>query len=94
MATFFIFGKYAAGGVQGISASRTEEARRLIQGLGGQVKDIYALLGENDVVIIADLPRMAEAMQASIALKRLTEMSFFTVPAMPIHEFDELCGGA
>ena len=93
MATFFIFGKYAAAGAEAISASRTEEARGLIQRLGGRVIDIYALLGEYDVVIIADLPRMAEAMQASIALKRLTEMSFFTVPAMPIEEFDKLCGG-
>ncbi len=94
MATFFMFGKYATGAVPGISPKRTEEARRLIESLGGQVKDIYALLGEHDVVIIADLPRMAEAMQASVALKRLSEISFFTVAAMPIEEFDELCGGA
>ncbi len=64
----------------------------MIESLGGRVKDIYALLGEYDVVIIAELPQMAEAMQASVALKKLTDISFFTVAAMPIAEFDRLFG--
>ena len=71
-----------------------EKARQLIEGLGGQVKDIYALMGEYDVVVIAELPNMAEAMKASVTLKELTDISFFTVAAMPIEEFDRLFGGA
>ena len=94
MATFFMFGDYSSQAAQGISAERTDKVRRLIEGLGGHVKDIYALLGEHDVVVIAELPRMAEAMQASVALKALTEISFFTTAAMPIEEFDKLFGGA
>jgi len=94
MATFFMFGKYSSGAAQKISAERTEKARQVIENLGGRVKDIYALLGEHDVVIIADLPRMAEAMKASVTLKELTDMSFFTVAAMPIEEFDNLFGKA
>jgi uncharacterized protein with GYD domain len=94
MATFFIFGKYSPVAAQQITAARTEKARQLIDSLGGQVKDIYALMGEYDVVIIAELPQMAAAMQASVALKKLTEISFFTVAAMPIEEFDRLLGPA
>lgn len=90
MATFFMFGRYSSQAAEKISAKRTEKVRKLIEELGGRVKDIYVLLGEYDVVIIAELPRMAEAMQASIALKRLTDISFFTAAAMPIDEFDEL----
>ena len=90
MATFFMFGRYSSQAAEQISAERTEKVRKLIEELGGRVKDIYVLLGEYDVVIIAELPRMAEAMQASIALKRLTDISFFTAAAMPIDEFDEL----
>jgi len=92
MGTFFMFGRYSSGAEKSISAKRTQEARELIESLGGRIKDIYALLGEYDVVIIAELPRMAEAMQASIALKSLTHVSFFTVAAMPIEEFDKLFG--
>ena len=90
MATFFMFGKYSSEAAKRISAERTEKAREAIAKLGGEVKEIYILLGEYDLVIIADLPRMAEAMQASIALKRLTDISFFTAAAMPVEEFDEM----
>ncbi len=93
MATFFMFGRYSSQAAQAISAERTEKARKLIEDLGGTVRDIYVLMGEYDVVIIAELPRMAEAMQASIALKRLTDISFFTTAAMPIDEFDKLAEG-
>jgi len=90
MATFFMFGKYSSEAASKISAERTEKARQVVEKLGGCVKDIYVLLGEYDVVIIAELPRMAEAMQASIALKRLTDIPFFTAAAMPIDEFDQM----
>ena len=90
MATFFMFGKYSSEAVTKISAERTQKVREAIESVGGKVKDIYILLGEYDVVIIAELPRMAEAMQASILLKRMTDISFFTAAAMPVEEFDQL----
>jgi len=90
MATFFMFGKYSSEAITKISAERTQKVREAIESVGGRVKDIYILLGEYDVVIIAELPRMAEAMQASILLKRMTDISFFTAAAMPVEEFDSL----
>jgi uncharacterized protein with GYD domain len=94
MAMFFMFGRYSANAAERISVARTQKVRQLIESLGGRVKGIYALLGEYDVVIIVELPRMAEAMQASVALKSLTDISFFTVAAMAIEEFDSLFGGS
>ena len=41
-------------------------------------------------VFLAELPQMAEAMKASIALKRITDISFFTAAAMPIEDFDQM----
>ncbi len=46
MATYFMFGKYSSDALTGISASRTEKASKLIQKYGGEIKSIYALLGE------------------------------------------------
>ena len=92
MATYFMFGKYSADSLGKISVQRTREAHQVIEKAGGRIKAIYALLGEYDLVIIAELPRMAEAMKASIALKRLTDISFFTAAAMPIEEFDQMVG--
>jgi uncharacterized protein with GYD domain len=93
MATFFMFGKYSTEASLGISAERTVKVREAIEKVGGRVDSIYVLLGEYDVVIIAEFPRMAEAMQASIILKRLTDISFFTAAAMPVDEFDKLAEG-
>jgi uncharacterized protein with GYD domain len=87
-----MFGRYSKEAAEKISVERTRAAHQVIAKLGGQVKAIYALMGEYDLVLICELPRMAEAMQASIALKRLTGISFFTAAAMPIEEFDQLIG--
>jgi uncharacterized protein with GYD domain len=92
MATFFMFGRYSKDALSRVSVERTRQAHQEIEKLGGKIKAIYALLGEYDLVIIAELPRMAEAMQASIALKRLTDISFFTAAAMPVEEFDQMVG--
>lgn len=92
MSTFFMFGKYSLESVGQISAERTKKARELIEDLGGEVKQIYALLGEYDVILIVEMPNMAQAMQASIALKRLTGISFCTAAAVPVEELDTLVG--
>ncbi len=92
MATFFMFGKYSADALAKVSVERTRQVHQMVEKFGGPIKGIYALLGEYDVVIIAELPRMAEAMKASMALKRLTDISFFTSAAMPVEEFDQLVG--
>ena len=84
MATFFMFGRYSKDALGSVSVDRTRQAHRVVEELGGKIKAIYALLGEYDLVVIAELPRMAEAMQASMALKRLTDISFFTTAAMPV----------
>ena len=93
MATFFLFGRYTSQAAQRIGSERTKKAQQLIADLGGRVKGIYALLGEYDVVIIVELPNMAEAMAASVGLRKLTDIDFFTKVAMPIEEFDERFGG-
>ena len=92
MATFFMFGRYSSEALEKVSVDRTRQVHKVVEDLGGQIKGIYALLGEYDIVIIVELPRMAEAMKASIALKRMTDISFFTAAAMPVEEFDQIVG--
>jgi uncharacterized protein with GYD domain len=87
-----MFGRHSSAGAKKISAEQIEAARETIKRLGGRVKDIYGLLGEYDVVIMVELPRMTEAMQASNALKSLTGISFYTAAALPVQEFDKMFG--
>lgn len=90
MATYFMFGKYSAEALKGISAERTHKAAELIKKFGGEITAMYALLGENDLVLIVDFPNTDQVMKASVALNRLTGISFATCPAVTVEEFDRL----
>ncbi len=90
MATFFLFGRYSPEALRGISAERTEKVVELIEGMGGRVEAIYALLGERDLVLIVELPGLQEAFKASVALGKLTGISFSTSAALKVEDFDRL----
>ncbi len=90
MATYLMFGKYSAGALEKISAERTEKAAALIKKYGGELKSAYALLGEYDQVMIVELPGTEQVMQASVALSKLTGISFATAPAVSVEQFDKL----
>jgi len=90
MATYFMFGKYSSAAVKGMSAKRTGKIVSLIKNLGGEVKSMYALLGETDLVFIVDFPKVEQAIKASVALNKLTGISFTTSQAITVKEFDKL----
>jgi uncharacterized protein with GYD domain len=90
MGTYFLFGKYTLEGMKGISAERTQEASALVEKFEGEVTAAYALLGEKDLVIIAEFPGIEQAMQGSAALSKLTGIAFSTAPAVAVEDFDKL----
>jgi uncharacterized protein with GYD domain len=90
MATFFMFGRYSSEALKGMSAKRTKEAESLIKKLGGKVESMYALLGEKDLLFISTFPGIEQAMKASVALSKMTGISFTTLPAITVEEFDKL----
>jgi len=90
MSTYLMFGKYSAEGVKGISANRTKAAADLIKKSGGELVAIYALLGEFDLVLVARFPGTKEVVKSSLALAKLTGVSFSTAEAIPVEEFDKL----
>lgn len=92
MATYVMLGKYSLEGVKGISAKRSDEARAVIKQYGGELKAVYALLGEFDLMGIVELPDTARAMQTSTALAKLLGVDFSTAPALTMEEFDKLMG--
>jgi len=90
MGNFVLFGKYSAEALKNISAARTEEAKKIVEKCGGKIEAIYALLGEIDLLILATLPGVNEAVKASVALSKATGISFQTAPAISVEEFDRL----
>ena len=90
MAKFFMYGKYTKEATQSISADRTNKALDAIAKAGGKVNSMYALLGKYDIVLITDFPGVAEVMKASVALNKLTNISFTSFPAITMEEFDKI----
>lgn len=90
MAEFILIGKYSSESIKQVSPDRTKQANEQIEKLGGKIKSIHALLGEKDLIILAELPDNEKALQASLALFKLTGISFSTHPAFSVETFDKL----
>ena len=88
MAIFCMIGKYDRNSLAEASGKRTREAENLISRYQGTIKSMYALLGQNDLIMIVDLPSTEDAMKVSIGLTKLTGIAFITAPAMPVKDFD------
>ena len=90
MAAFFMFGKYSPESTKKIGVERTKKAVDIVEKYSGRVQEMYALLGEHDLVLIVNFPQIEDAVKASIALNRLTGISFSTSPAISVEEFDKM----
>jgi uncharacterized protein with GYD domain len=90
MATYLMFGKYSSRALQEMSIQRTDKAVDLVKQFGGEIQAMYATLGQQDLVFIVSLPGTQEAMKVSVALTKLTGISFTTMPAVSVQDFDKL----
>ncbi len=94
MTTFILFGTYSRESIAGIDARRTRKAEEIIEGFGGKLRSVFALLGSPDLVFIVELPGIPEAMQASLMITRATGISIKTTPAVPVADFDRMAAQA
>ena len=90
MNTFLMFGKYSAEAIKAMSPARTQSTVNLFKQMGGEVKAMYALLGDVDLVFVVTLPSIEAAIKASVALSKQTGIAFTTSPAMSVEEFDKI----
>jgi uncharacterized protein with GYD domain len=90
MNTYLMFGKYSHDALKKISARRTAGAAKLIKKYGGELRSGYALLGDLDIVLVADFPDNAKAMKASVELTKMLGIGFTTAPAVSVEYFDSM----
>ncbi len=90
MTTYFLTGTYGADAIKGISRKRTADVTKMIEDIGGKLVSMYSLLGEKDLVIIAEFPGLKEAIKGSVSISKITGIPFTTYPAITVEEFDEL----
>jgi uncharacterized protein with GYD domain len=94
MAKFLMLGKYSQEAIQGISPERTKKVAALIEKSGGRINSMFVLLGAYDVAFVIDLPGIQEVMKTSIEIMKATGISFITLPAISVDEFDRMMGSA
>jgi len=94
MPIFMMFGKYSSEALKGISPERTDKAVEVIKKNGGKVISMYAVLGEHDLVLTLDFPDSEKALAASVALNKLTGITFTTSPVVEVEKFDKLIAEA
>ena len=90
MAAFLMLGKYGPEAVKKISAERTDKTVKLAKKFQGSITNMYAALGEFDLLLIAEFPGPDKAMQFSVSLAKLTGIAFTTYPALAVADFDKL----
>jgi uncharacterized protein with GYD domain len=90
MQTFIMTGKYSAEAIKKISAPRTKKAGQIIKQCQGAIVDVYATMGKTDLLVIAKFPGVGEAMKASVKLSEAFGISFATVPALAVDDFDKI----
>jgi uncharacterized protein with GYD domain len=90
MLTFIMTGKYSAEAIKQISTKRTTKGTEIVRQCGGKLVAVYATMGKTDILVLAEFPGVEEAIKASVALNKALGISFSTVPALRIEDFDKL----
>jgi len=93
MTTFIMTGRYTTEAIKKITGKRTTKAHEIVKKCGGKIVSAYAMMGETDVLAVMEFSSINDAIKASVALSKALEISFSTVPAIRIEEFDKLVGG-
>ena len=92
MPTFVTMVRFTAEGAKSIGDSRKryEAYEKRVQDAGGRVVASYGLLGEYDVITIADLPSEKAAARIALATASLGTVTTQTLTAIPIKEFYDM----
>ncbi|MEU6573281.1 GYD domain-containing protein [Streptomyces sp. NPDC046805] len=93
MPKFLIQATYTAEGTKGLlkegASGRRAAVEQVVTGLGGKVEAMYFAFGEDDTVLIVDLPDPASMAAVSLAVKASGSLHTRATPLLSIDEIDE-----
>jgi len=95
METFISLVSYTGEGVQHMDESpdRLDDARGVIESMGGELTHFFLTMGEYDAVVIMKLPDAETATQAGITISGAGAVRTETLRAFPEDEYRELIDG-
>lgn len=92
MAKFLVHASYTPEGAKGLvksSASRRRETvEELCKSLGGKLETFYFMFGEDDAVLIIDLPDAEAALAVGFAVRASGMVQSKTTVLIPVEEVD------
>ena len=93
MAKYLFHASYSPEGLKGLqkdkASGRHAAVRQLLESVGGKLECMYYALGEDDVVIIADLPDNVAASAISLGVSAVGLVRTRTVPLLTVEEVDK-----
>lgn len=96
MPKFLIKGTYTAGAMKGLKKDKASGREKSIaaacETLGGKLDAMYYALGDDDVLVVADLPSHLHAASFGVAVGAGGMASTRTVPLQTIAEMDKALG--
>ncbi|HKS89901.1 MAG TPA: GYD domain-containing protein [Stellaceae bacterium] len=96
MAKYLIHASYSAEGLKGLykdkASGRLAAVRQTCESVGGKLECMYYALGEDDVVIIADLPDNVAASALSLTASATGLVRTRTTALLTVEETDRALG--
>ena len=95
MATYVVLANYTAQGVRNIkeSPARLDAARKAVQAVGGDIKQVFLTMGQYDLVLVAEAPDDETIAKFILATGSLGNVSTQTLRAFTEDEFRKIVAG-
>ncbi|PYR95557.1 MAG: GYD domain protein [Acidobacteria bacterium] len=95
MAKFLITASYTSEGTRGLltegGSGRKAVLEKAIKGLGGTLEAMYFAYGDDDVLLIADVPNAVSGLALSLAANASGTVRVKTTPLITVEEIDAAC---
>ena len=95
MSKYLLQVSYTADGARGLlkdgGSKRRQVAEQAVKSAGGSMEAFYYTYGQDDVVIICDLPDAASGIALSLATNASGAVSLTTTPLITPEEVDAAC---
>jgi uncharacterized protein with GYD domain len=92
MSKYLIQGSYTAEGLRGLmkdkASGRAQAVRKLFEGVEAKLEAIYFATGENDVVMIVDVPDLVTAAALSFTVSASGLVRAKSTPLLTVEEAD------
>jgi uncharacterized protein with GYD domain len=92
MPKYLIHASYTAEGLKGLqkdkASGRQQAVRQVLESVGGKLESMYYALGEDDVLIIADLPDNVAVSAVSLSVSGTGFVRTRTTALLTIEETD------